>query len=271
MCYNHGKIIDTDESRFTIDLLKKWKEIAESLSRVMVETGCSYDQALLKFKFSSLAANCIDIFPESNENELIGDAICDSCISIAWGKEIANSLRDFIIEHTRNSFAHGNATSIKIDIKKNRFNIIDNGNAFNPRELLRVGSNSGGVESIKYLFTKFSQKIVFSHERIDNLNIVTIAFIDSSTEIFDITPCSIAMSRKDINDGSFSINVRETCTEVFIVLPRYFSPSDAGLFRINSPFLLKEKRQLIFVTEGLSDSVLDSLERSFPNCQIIKV
>src|SRR5688572_781739 len=46
MCYTHGKIIDTDETRFSTHTLKEWKKIAENVAQIMVERNLNYSQAL---------------------------------------------------------------------------------------------------------------------------------------------------------------------------------------------------------------------------------
>jgi hypothetical protein len=37
MCYTHGKLIDTDETRYTIEMLRCWKQIAERRARALLE------------------------------------------------------------------------------------------------------------------------------------------------------------------------------------------------------------------------------------------
>lgn len=271
MCFKHGKLIDNDENRFTIDILKKWKEIAEGLAKFMLDTGCAYEKSLSKYRFTPLVPNHLDIDSNGNENEIIGDAIFDSCIHIAWGNEIAVGLRDFIIEYTRNAFYHGKASSVKIDIKENKIFIIDNGSYFNPRLLLQYNSRSGGVASLEFLFSRFFDKLIFGYERIGDLNILTLSIIDSAQRIFEITPCSIQMKLSDIKSGSFKINVRETCNEIFIVFPKYFTLSDVAILRKLNTCFYNEKRQLVFIIENLSEYVIDFLKHDFPGCQIIKV
>lgn len=42
MCYTHGKLIDTDERRFTIPMLKKWREFAEFRAKFRQQFGDRY-------------------------------------------------------------------------------------------------------------------------------------------------------------------------------------------------------------------------------------
>lgn len=271
MCYKHGKLVDTDETRFTVEILKTWKELAENIAKYMLDMGCGYNKALKKFRFTPLACNLLNIDGNGNENQVIGDAIQDSCIHIVWGVKFANSLRDFVIEYTRNAFAHGQAKNVNLEIKKNCLILNDNGKPYNPRDLLKFDFESGGTIAIKYLFSQFNQNLIFTYERIQNNNILTIAYIDEAKNIFAITPCSIDMKLPDIKSGRFSINIRESCNEVFIVLPKYFTLSDISIMIRYNPTLQAEKRQLIFIVEKLSDKVSIDIAKSFPNSQIVKI
>lgn len=54
LCQSCSKLIDTDESRYTIDVLSKWKSIAEELAILDLETSSPakdtvHDQELIKF------------------------------------------------------------------------------------------------------------------------------------------------------------------------------------------------------------------------------
>ncbi|MEI7489556.1 MAG: hypothetical protein WCJ72_19490, partial [Chryseobacterium sp.] len=103
MCYTHGKIIDTDESRFTTDILKHWKLIGEEVAQIMTERKCNYNEALSIFKSSNLITDKYSLQGLGNETELIGNTLKDCCIEVSWGLSSENMTRDYLIELTRNA------------------------------------------------------------------------------------------------------------------------------------------------------------------------
>lgn len=149
MCYKHGKLIDTDETRFETSTLKYWKELGENVSRLMHEKGIDYKTAL-RIAPKRLAHNNLKIETLTNENQIIGDALFDSCIHLTWGEKLANLIRDFLIKHSRNSIIHGNGKNVEIKIDYNKITILDNGNEFHPKEFISI-ERSGGKMAYNYL------------------------------------------------------------------------------------------------------------------------
>lgn len=271
MCYTHGKIIDADEKRFSIEILKKWNEIAEGIAKIMVERNCEYKDALKSFQFSDFAVSNISINGVGGENEIIGNAMNDCCVAISWGRDLSNVTRDFIIEHIRNAFLHGKATNISFESKNNKLIITDNGNEFNPKNLISVNKNSGGVISVKELMNKFSSKLILSTQRKENLNVTTIAKLKNQDDILEITPCSYKISFEEFRRGSIDIHINETCNELFIVLPTYISPSDIGMMNRKLLKVENELRPITFITKHLSDWVVEIIKKNHPTCQVLEV
>ena len=85
MCYTHGKIIDTDEKRFTVQMLKMWKEIAERRAKFVQENGSSLNLPSAALNDLLLAPNHVVILDECSINLIVGQALCDSGINLLWG------------------------------------------------------------------------------------------------------------------------------------------------------------------------------------------
>lgn len=269
MCEKHGKLIDTDENRFSSALLINWKKLAESVAKSMVQKGYDYETALRLLDGKKLADNAISIEQIGRENEAIGNLIDDSCIDIVWGKEISEALRDFIIEHLRNSFDHGKATKFDVKIEDNKINLADNGLEFNPQGLLNNQTKTGGTISIQNLIVGFSDRIVFSSRRSGNLNLVTITILRKAKDIIDATPCSLQLTFEDFHEGNSFINVSELCNEVYMVLPPYFALSDVRFMRLRFPQFNTISKPIIFVGEHISNGVKILLKENYPDCRII--
>ncbi len=271
MCYKHGKLIDTDETRFSIELLNSWRILAEEIATLMLEHGYDYKSALKLMQGKNPLTNEISMTQIGIENELIGDLIFDSCISVVWGNKLADSIRDYAIEHARNSFLHGSTTKFEIKINDNKIIITDNGNEYNPRELLSKKSETGGATALKYLLSKFGSKIVFTTRRINDLNQTTISILRASKEILNITPCSADISFEDFHRGKKSLTITANCKEFYVVLPPYFTLSDVYLMPRNFPQFNRISSSLIFIVQRISDHVGEILSKNYPDCQIINI
>lgn len=269
MCYLHGKLIDTNEVRFSIDVLKKWKEIAEDITGIMVARKCEYEQAIKYYNFSGLIVDKIVVDGIGNENEVIGNAMLDCCVAQAWGTDIANAVRDFIIEIVRNAYLHGAATSIKFETFENRIVITDNGLNFNPKLLMNQAGRSGGIQSVKQLMKKHGNNIILAYQNKDNMNVSSIAVLKNQKDIFQITPCCFEVP--SLNNRKVEILVEESCNEYYVVFPQFISFSDLSHIHHNLRILNKEGKPITFLMKNVSEGVMECLEYQFPNINIINV
>lgn len=271
MCDKHGKLIDTDETRFSTTLLKSWKELAENVATIMLQKGYDYQTALQLFEEKKLANNEVRIEKIGTENEIIGHLITDSCISIVWGKHISDAIRDYLIEHFRNSFGHGNATEFSITINENKITVWDNGTEFNPQILLENSENSGGSIAIKNLLIEYSDKVIFNTQRNGGSNNTIITILDNADLILSITPCSIKLTFEEFHYGNSSITISEDCNEFYIILPSFFALSDVRLMPKKFTQFDRSGKSLVFIVEHISDGVKTLLLDNYPECRIIGI
>lgn len=271
MCDKHGKLIDTDESRFSTELLKTWKELAENVASLMLQKGYDYQTALKLYEGKKLANNDVRIEQTGTENEKIGNLITDSCISIVWGKQISDAIRDYLIEHFRNSFGHGKATSFEIIINENKITVLDNGTMFNPHQLIDSEEKTGGTIAIKNLLLQHSDKLIFTTQRIGDSNKTIISILDNSDNIFSITPCSVQLTFEEFHYGNATITISKDCNEFYIVLPPFFALSDVRFMPKKFPQFDRTGKSLVFIVEHISDGVQTLLRENYPECRIIGI
>jgi len=271
MCRTHGKLIDDDETRFTIAILKRWKEIAEEVARIMMEKNCDYNKAIQLSKFNELAPESIRINIGGAENEIIGNFINDCCIGIAWGRSIGLKIRDFMIEHVRNAFQHGMADEVTISASDNKVIITDNGSQFNPKSLVSRNLNSGGTLAVKEIFKETNSGIILTPQRINDINILAIGKISHLQDIQTLTPCTHYITFQEFVTGDIEFSIQESCTELYVILPNYISPSDIGL--LNRTLFEAEKisKPITLITRYLSDLVSSLIRQNNPNISIIEV
>jgi len=269
MCYTHGKLIDTDESRFTADQLKEWKRINESIASFRQETGVDYQTAFKSVSLSKLVENEVSLPKEFAINKNVGDALHDSCISIVWGSSITETIRDFIIEHIRNAYIHGNSDGSTLRITANEVILTDNGAAFDVRSLYSAANGQGGFLSIRRLIDHYGDEVFLSSYRDEGKNILKISIPKTADDINECTPCTVNFDMSSLHQGGLTYQVRESCNEVFVILPEYFGLSDIAFISRKHHALLSEKRHLIFVLRHVSGHVKELLLEQFKDCQVM--
>ncbi|EPZ8231889.1 hypothetical protein ACXWHK_004687 [Vibrio alginolyticus] len=270
MCYKHGKQIDNDESRFTSEILQKWKEVAERRAQIENELGREIGEEHEHLLSLGLAAHNVSIDSVwSNENELIGDALKHSCVEAIWGKGLVSYLRSFIIEKVRNSFIHGGASSVKLEIDTKSVILIDDGDEFTPSKLVKHDQARGGAHSYKHLIEKYGSKVIPSTMRKDSKNITSFQILTSLDDLKNITPCSLELSYESVRGGGYELDVIDLCEELYITIPRYFALSDLYWLQRISPDIQDGKKELVFVLDEVADYVTAQIEQAYPSARVI--
>lgn len=149
LCNRHSQIVDADESRFTVGLLQHWKRVAEQSARLLQELGISGTLPCQALEWLGLGSNKVEIDGPGSENQLIGEALSDSCVPAIWGGELAHAVRDLLIEVARNAFAHGGATRAILEVTARTVSIHDDGTPFDATTLLQAHGGSGGCAAIR--------------------------------------------------------------------------------------------------------------------------
>lgn len=270
MCQDHGKIVDTDETRFSIAVLKKWRLVAEAVAKIMMERNWTYERALEASEFGGFTADAVSIDRSQNENEIIGHALHDAGVLASWGQTVTAAIRDFLIEHLRNAFIHGKATHVEFEIADNYLALTDNGSPYNPKSML-LEEGKGGKTALVELMEKFGTSIAITTQRIGDKNVTKVAMLTQLNEIAALTPCSYELTHHDLRKSQPSLDINQDCDEVFIVLPPYTCPSDVGMMHRQLLTLSAEKRPVTFIAVHLSESVKDTIRHFVPEAQLIEL
>ncbi|ALL05577.1 hypothetical protein AQ505_08785 [Pedobacter sp. PACM 27299] len=268
-CYTHGKLIDTDETRFSIKMLKDWKQIAETTARIMVEKGCNYDAASKHFAFRELIAETINVGSMDTDSQTIGDLLKDCGVELSWGKENAHILRDLIIELTRNALSHGKATEVKILIADDNITLIDNGAKFNPKLSLTHGT--GGTWAAAAMRKLEGDKIIWVYYHEFGQNISRMTYIGKNFHFENITPCSIEVNRTELYKGEFKIKVTETCEDIYVIIPLYLVYSDIALVEMAVKGFDTKGKTVTLICRHVSSGVIEQAKIYLPEFRIIGV
>jgi hypothetical protein len=268
MCYRHGKLIDTDECAYSIETLQAWKRLAERRAKIVHELGKEIDLVLGPEGHVPLPRLEIKLGGLGRENQQIGEAIRDSCMSAIWGKPIAHAVRDLTIELVRNSFNHGEAKVVDLRIAERSIVIDDDGHHYSTAAL--SAQSGGGAMAYRALVNNFGGKVVLVHEKTESGNRNRIALLSTPSNIAEITPCTIQITSEQLHEQTLSIIPGlNDCDDIYVLVPPFFALSDVhGLQRILE-MLVHGKRCILFC-EDLSDEAIRVLAEIRPQDKIVR-
>lgn len=250
MCYTHGKLIDTDEVRFTIPMLQQWRVVGELRARIEHETGHPLEDGVLVRLGATLAGSSAILSGLQKENETIGTLLSDSCVGAVWGTDIAHAVRDLAIEIARNALTHGAATSFEMRIEGRRIVLTDDGVPFNPLSLLGQSAYRGGTLAVKHVVEQQPHRMLFTSRRDGDRNETVLALIQSSDDVRALTTCAVTLNFRNWEVSGPPIEVLESCNVLYAIAPRYFSFSDAFVAAHWLGQIIGSRRLVVVLTEA---------------------
>ncbi|WP_414472765.1 hypothetical protein [Microvirga sp. M2] len=270
MCFSHGKLIDTDEVRFTIPMLKHWRKVAERRAQLEHEHGRDINLSMTLLPDLGLADEAVQVTELGQENKTIGDAILYSCLREVWGRDVADAIRDLSIEIARNALVHGGATTFSLTVEKLKVTLRDNGSPYNYTSIFSEERHGGGAMSISCIINQFADRLVFSssHNGLENETIV--ALVREPNDVSALVKCSIQirLGHRPKADPD-TIKLMMECDTVYIVHDEsYISYSDIFFIRLYAEQYLCSKR-CVFVCKDASDGVLDKIKEAMPSLIIM--
>jgi hypothetical protein len=263
LCKQHHKIVDTDEVRFTISVLKDMKALAEK-------------RAQLRQALQSLNPNEYDLLEHNMEitsanlKELtIADAFSDAAIPLLWGKEVSAAARDFVFEISQNALTHGGATRVSLNINPKTMTLKDDGSDFDLANLKSAAKPRGGASALKIL-ESFGARLIFAR-RYSNGNEYVLQYLRSHADVVAETPCHARVETWNREEPFKLTDLHRVsgCETVHIVLPPFMAHSRAFDFQEFVPKYFPEKR-IVFIGHELSPEVQQILAR-VPNSSYIEL
>lgn len=281
MCYTHGKLIDTDEFTYTIDQLKKWRDLAEAVALFEHSTGTYPNPDDVQAFGLGLADAVLTLsIPHADENRSVAHLLVEGGVSLSWGERVSDAIRDFCIEYARNARDYGGAGVVAIEVKDNVVKLKDDGAFFDLWTLPSRPDASNGTLALNVLLDEFQSEVVVSSGRDGSSNYVTITLIDEVNKNPCVVPCAARIelrsflgscSTSDLHDVSSRL---ENCTSAVIILPDFLVGSDLAFFSSrSSPFveLLRRGVRLTLIAPGMSEWVLPKLQQQFPTARVVRI
>lgn len=269
MCYSHGKLIDTDETTYSVETLKYWKKAGESAVKVMNETGCTYNEAYVKVMNKIKFRDDIRII-SSNNLESIGIMLSESNFNFLFTKSEMACVRDFLMEYALNAFTHGMATYVDLVINGLSIIIKDDGNKFDINNLINTTYGRGGKKSINNLISTLYERMIIDYVYRGS-NELKIFFPNDYADISKMTNCYLNIGISDIMSNTFKYSIDEECNDIFVCINGFMMISQAMNITYVIPELVKETRNLHFIVDCkcISDGVIEEIKEQFPDARIM--
>lgn len=265
LCNSHAKLIDTDASTYTVQMLKQWRALAERRAQLRQAVGSNFNRSDLVS--IGLAPNYIPVLDTPEMNETIGRTVQLSWLADICGKEAAHTLRDFLIEYSRNAFSHGGATNISIEFRLNCVELSDDGAEFHLSQL-HTGYSRGGGKALSAILQSRELGRISSNRTVDGINSVHIPFVLEPLDLPAVSPCAIALSREMVRTGSLDVARFDYCDRVYVVAPNFVCYSDGPLFERVLKQMIAEYPNVILILPESSSQVIAHFRALFPSIEV---
>jgi hypothetical protein len=266
MCYNHGKLIDTDFARYSVDTLKKWRALTERKARLRQMFGETFKVLPSMLNDLGLPDDRITLHSLGTENADIGQLIDVAMVADLWGSGIAHAIRDECIELARNAFQHGDAREFTLTITPESIQILDDGADHDLWRLNNMQGQSGGIIATKHLVDCLKERLLIVARRTNGRNETVFTYVNSADSILDLTPCSIEISWNELKRRQLPYKIDHSCRSICIVLPEYMSISDAVRLNDKLKIPIDDSRPIIFILTKTSPKAIEMLQQYFPDC-----
>ena len=273
MCGKHAKLIDTDEVRFTVEMLRRWRELAELRAELSHASGQTIQLELRRGRMVPLA-EVQKSLSQCDENTFreVCTAVLDSCIVDVWGKDLGLAVRDLVGELMLNAFNHGGAKGFKLDIDEKRVLIESDDAPFSFGQLLGDPERHGGQRAASEV-VRLGDRLITSYRRTPTSNVLEIAFITSGEQALAATTCAIDhisfVTALHTPEGLPA--VYSNCETIYVVLEDHFIPSAARSFSVRLKMLAATKKRLVLIGTDISSHVVDMMKEGFPGVQVVQL
>jgi hypothetical protein len=266
-CNLHAKLIDTDETTYTIPMLKKWKVLAEhraQLRQAYGDMALAHQQELIS---DGLAPNSIVLITGAEIAQQIGTAVRNSYLSEIYGRDAADAIRDFLIEYVRNAFTHGAAITAEIKFESSVISVIDDGAAFNISALSGQESRGGG-QAYRVMLSK-ERLGCASSRHVGGKNYLHIPIVLNVDHLPRVNPCAIALSKADLRAGSLNVSRVSGCSRIFLIAPQFSVYSDGPAYVSILKRLSVDHANVVLIVPNASAGVIEHYRQLLPGVLVV--
>ncbi len=256
-CRDHGTLIDTDEVTYSTPMLKGWRAIVEKKAELRHAHGDMEFAGNRELVRVGLVADTLSLTANDDVNGNVGNLIVHCCAADIWGRSIADSVRDFLIEYTKNAFEHATATQVLIKVHQRDIVVQDNGHHFELHSMAEHPRGCGGRLAYRALLGALKVHAISSALGPGNRNVVHIPLVSDSRELAATNPCTVSIDRSELRRRPVStFSQFSHCDTIYIIASDFLSYSDiAGLDSIVKSAQTTQKR-VVIVVSNVSDAVI---------------
>jgi hypothetical protein len=166
MCQDHARLIDVDDPRYPVELLREWKRIAEQRPLADAQGHGEFLYDLVSF------SRHIAISDPTDLPKLISEWSQDIGVEHTWGTRHAQAIEALVVETLLNASQHSSppATSALLNSHGRELSVEYRGLRFGVDELQQVDNPGGGSQVLKLVREELAQSLGVTHTFRDGVN-----------------------------------------------------------------------------------------------------
>lgn len=268
-CRTHGTLIDTDEEKYSVEMLKKWRTITEKkaqLRQAHGEIDLSGHADLIDI---GLAPDEIVFCNNPHISETIGEAIQNAYLKEVWGTQISHAVRDFLIECARNSFTHASAKNIRIRINPSSVVLEHDGDFFDWSPLAQADAGRGGGMALRALLNALKINSITSKAAVAGKTEIHIPLIRDANKLPATNPCAMMVDLEMlILSKQPDLSTFSGCNKIYVVYHSFACYSDIyPCGKLLQMFQLSGL-QASLILPDVSDEVVEFFRKNLPDFEV---
>jgi hypothetical protein len=258
-CANHATLIDTDENRYSVDLLRQWKARAELLARIDLETDTDSETL-----FAHRVTSHTDHFREA-----VGNFTDDIGLRTLVGQTKRQLIVRLLREIALNAIEHAKVLSFELSSTAHSISVSFQGPSFSWEDLRAANPRGGGALSLEDLEELSAGDLAYVHQFSGAINTWTIVNVVRDLTAAADAPCTATI--RDIREDDPPLQVRfGDCQEIHVLLGSSNAmASDIRWFALSSQSEFLRSRRVFFYGLDENDPLRRHIATLFPSAKVI--
>jgi hypothetical protein len=261
LCAVHAKLVDDDEARFTVPLLKEWKRVAECSAALEIgRPTTTWRRAVLPTYSAALTWHGT----RASFHTQIANFLSDTGVVQYWGLKASKEAHNLIYEIALNAIQHSGVQRIQLEVDKLDLTLGYEGDRFGLRDLLATPGR-GGRQTVEGFIEQEGgvRALNFSHDSGMNYWIIS----DLEHPDAEVSPCCIRPTVDGYLGDDDHLGTLVLCDEVHVFLPELFSLSDG--YELIGALEEEFSGQPLVFHNASTFALSDILRESFPVARFV--
>jgi hypothetical protein len=271
MCGSHGKIIDDDESTYTVALLRQWKHLSERKAHLAQILGQpKVDLSTDDEQSNALAPVHFEISVSRDLIDRVDEILSTACCYDVWGAPATLAIRELLTELILNAEEHGGARKVNISIEPTRILLSDDGDVFSLSSLSGHLGGKGGQLALKAIVRRFGSQLFLGHQYLEQGNVYTIAMVQSLSELRMVSPCVITLDYEAIvEDKASDPSSFPDCDVIYMTWNVTLSWSDIDEAVFYAGMIRKNGKKVVAVIGPVSEELEAYIRTYFQGDELV--